>query len=472
MSIMTALFDQGKIYNFEHAFGAKDITTAAMQDAIKEWARLYYQSKATKDEDPCQRIPAVVVSKLTKTTFSEYVATPAKRSTGAEYIVAILAALERSRKKAVQQALIGGQCFLKPIFGQGLAFSVIPRGCYIPLGRDERDNITDIGTAERTVQGRSYFTLLERRTVDAAGYLTIRNKLYMSDSEDVLGQEVSLVSLEKYAQLAPEYTYPTPVWSLGLIPVKVPMENCVDGSPEPVAVYAPAVGLIHNINRNEALLNGEFDRGQSRVIVPEHMMRRKDDKGRVRRGLEGNVFTAAPMLGEEGGITIFSPELREASFLARKAEYLRNVENLIGLKRGLLSEVEAAERTATEITSSAGDYNLTIIDFQEMWEGAVREAARVCDVMGRMYKAYSGPEIDPEKDIVISWGNGILYDEDQEWLDLKGMVAAGMLKPEIAVGWYFDMPHETPADLQKIREKYMPEIEAMAGDGGDGDGVC
>lgn len=467
MSFLSALFDQGKIYNFEHAFGAKDITTTAMQNAIKDWATLYYQTEPTKDEDPCQRIPAAIVSKLTKTTFSEYVATPAKQSNGTEFIVAVLAALERSRKKAMQQALIGGRCFLKPIFtAQGVAFSVIPRGCYIPLGRDERDNVTDIGTAERTVQGRSYFTLLERRTVDANGYLTIRNKLFMSDAEDVLGQEVSLASLEKYAQLVPEHTYSTPVYSLGLIPVETPMENCVDGSPEPVAVYAPAVGLIHNINRNEALLNGEFDRGQSRVIVPDYMMKRTDDKGRVRRGLEGGVFTAAPMMDEDGGITIFSPELREASFLARKAEYLRNVENLIGLKRGLLSEVEAAERTATEITSSAGDYNLTIVDFQEMWEGAVREAVRVSAVLGKLYQVYSGPEINPEKDVTINWGNGILYDEDQVWTELKAMVAAGMLKPEIAVGWYFDVPHETPADLQKIREKYMPEIEAMAGDDG------
>lgn len=460
MSLLTALFDQGKIYNFEHAFGgAKDITTQAMQEAIKDWARLYYQTQPTKDEDPCQRIPAVVVTKLTKTTFAEYVAAPAKQSNGSEFIVAVLAALEHRRKKAMQQALIGGQCFLKPIFGpQGLAFSVIPRGCYIPLGRDEQDNITDIGTAERTIQGRSYFTLLERRTVDVNGYLTIRNKLFMSDSEDVLGQEVSLTSLEKYVQLVPEYTYTTPVYSLGLIPIKTPMENCVDGSPEPVAVYAPAVGLIHNINRNEALLNGEFDRGQSRIIVPETMMKRDDKTGR--RGLVGNVFSAGPMLDSEN-ITIFSPELREASFLARKTEYLRNVESLIGLKRGLLSEVEAQERTAKEITSSEGDYNLTIIDFQEMWEGAVREAVRVCVVLGRMYEVYKGPDIDPEKDVTISWGNGILYDEDQVWVELKGMAAAGMLKPEIAVGWYFDMPYETPADLQKIREKYMPEIEEM-----------
>ena len=73
MSLLTALFDRGKIYNFEHAFGARDITTPAMQEAIKDWARLYYQTEPTKDEDPCQRIPTTIVSKLTKTTLNLYI---------------------------------------------------------------------------------------------------------------------------------------------------------------------------------------------------------------------------------------------------------------------------------------------------------------------------------------------------------------------------------------------------------------
>lgn len=172
MSIFSALFEQGKVYNFEQAFGVKDITTDTMQAAIKDWAQLYYQTEPTQDEDPCQRIPVSVVAKLTKTTFSEYKAVPTKQ--GAEYIDALLRELDAVKVKAMQQALIGGQCFLKPVFGRmGVTFAVVSRGSYIPLGRNERDEITDIGMAERTVEGRSYYTLLERRCVDTNGDLTI-----------------------------------------------------------------------------------------------------------------------------------------------------------------------------------------------------------------------------------------------------------------------------------------------------------
>ena len=114
MSIFSALFDQGKIYNFQQAFGVKDITTAEMQAAIRDWAQLYYQAEATPEEDPCQRIPVLVVSTVTRAVFSEYQA-----DSDNEDAKRILLELGRVKGKAVQQALIGGQSFLKPIFGQG-----------------------------------------------------------------------------------------------------------------------------------------------------------------------------------------------------------------------------------------------------------------------------------------------------------------------------------------------------------------
>lgn len=468
MSIVSALLNSGKVYNFEQAFGAKDLTSKAMLAALGEWYTLYYDQKPHDGEDPCQRIPVVIVSKLTKTAFSEYTATPGKSAETAPFIQAVLDGLDNVRKKAMQQALMGGVAWLKPMFRpDAVHFSVITRGNVVILARDDMDRVTSIGTAERTVQKGGYYTLLERRTVDGLGYLTLENRLYHSRQDGMLGVEVPLDTLERYAGLVPCYTYAKPIESLGLIPVRCPAENCVDGSPDPVSVYAPAVGLIHNINRNEAQLNGEFERGESRVFASADLLRKGKDG---ERRIEDHLFTALDDDPEAVGITIFSPALREASFLARKAEYLRNAETLIGLKRGLLSQVEAVERTAKEITSSEGDYNLTIIDFQQMWEKAVREAVRVCSVLGRLYKVYTGPDIDPKKDVVISWGNGILYDEDKVWTELQGMVAAGELKSEIAVGWYFDMPTETEADLAKIRAKYMPEVEAMAGKGGgDGD---
>ena len=51
---------------------------------------------------------------------------------------------------------------------------------------------------------------------------------------------------------------------------------------------------------------------------------------------------------------------------------------------------------------------------------------------------------------------GVLYDRSRVWAEQQQMVASGLLRPEIALAWYYDLPAETEADLQAVREKYMP----------------
>lgn len=450
MSFFSALLNANAAYSYEDAFGAKDCTSASMRDAISDWFNLYFNTEKTETEDPCQRIPYTVVNKLSKTMFGEYAATSKD-----EFTQAIIDALDKKRKSAAQMALIGGESAIKPVPDpSGFTFTVIPRKNILVFGRGPEGEMTDIGTIEKSIFGGFYYTLLERRTVDERGYLTIRNTLYKSMTDWNIGSPVSLDTLPKYTYLAPEYTYPEPLHSPGVIVLKTPMTNCVDGSDDGVSVYAAAAGLIHNININEAQINGEFERGESRIIASSSMLRQGVNG---ERGIHDHVFVGFDEDPELVGVTIFSPAFREQSFLARKQEYLRNVESVIGLKRGLLSEVEAEERTATEITSSAGDYNLTVIDFQAMWESAVKQAIVLCGKLGRMYKVVGARDLT-EDDVSIDWGNGILYDEDKTWEDYKGMVAAGLLKPEIALAWRFNMPAETESDLAAVREKYMPAI--------------
>lgn len=437
--------------DYEMAFRAVDMTSPEMKKAIQRWQNLYYEKAATPDYDPCQRIPYTIVRKLTKTAFSEYSA-----SSKDAFVSEILDAADAKKKSAMQKALIGGESGLKPIpMASGFRFAVVSRPNILVFGRDGDGNMTDIGMAEHSIRDRFYYTLLERRTVDDSGYLTITNRLYRSNDQNSLGQAVALTELPQYAELAEEYTFPEPLGSVGVAWLKTPIDNSVDCSPDGVSVYDAAVGLIENINRNEAQINGEFERGKSRIIASADMLEVDEVGGR--KNLSANVFTAVDESPDDIGITIFSPALREQSYLARKTEYLRNVENVIGLKRGLLSEVEAAERTATEVTSSEGDYNLTIIDFQQMWESALREAVRLCGVLGRMYRVPGAHDVEGDS-IAVDWGNGVLFDEEKTWADYKDMVAAGLLKPEIALGWKFNMPRDTEAQLAKIRKKYMPEV--------------
>ena len=256
------------IYDYEQAFGALDKTSKAMRNAIQRWFAMYYDGTATDSADTCQRIPYTVVNKLVKAVFGEYKAT-AETPLGQS----ILKNLDEKKRLAMQLALVGGSCYLNPCpVGTGFSFAVVPRNQVLIFGVDAAGRPTDMGLLEKSVWGNSYYTLLERRTVDAGGYLTIRYKLYRSNDARKLGAEVPLQNVPAYSALAESYCYQKPVGSVGLVTMKLPMLNCVDGSFDGVAVYAPAEGLIRNIDHNEAQMNGEFSRGESRVFASRDLL--------------------------------------------------------------------------------------------------------------------------------------------------------------------------------------------------------
>ena len=429
------------IYDYEERFGASDKTTKAMKNAIADWFDLYYLADSQEDRDPCQRIPYTVVNKLVKAIFGEYTASAA--DAGYQHLVD---ALDAQRKNAVQLALIGGECYIQPCPGaQTFGFTLIPRNQLLIFGKDGDGEPTDVGTMETSAYGKYFYTLLERRTLDAAGLLTIENSLYRSADANSLGTQVSLQEHPAYENLAQTYRFEAPMGGIGLVRMKTPMLNCVDGSSDGVSVYGAVAGLIRNIDENEAQIKGEFSRGESRVILSRDMLR--DGQ------LQDHLFVGLDEDPEAVGMTVYSPQLRYEAYLARKQEYLRNVESMLGMRRGMLSDANMEERTATEITSSAGDFNLTVIELQHMWQEAQKKTLALCGKLAALYQL-PYPE---EMEVSVDWGNSTLYDEDKIWEEYRQMVSMGLIAPEVALGWRFNLPSNTEAERKTIREKYMPQ---------------
>lgn len=417
------------IYRYEAAFGATDKTSRAMRQAMEDWQKIYYGTGAG---DPCQRIGYTIVGKVIGAMFGEYQLTADP----------MLAPLDLRKKEALQLLLTGGECFIKPCpTPVGFDFTLVPRQNILVFGRDGQGRPNDIGMVEQSYRGKYCYTLLERRRAEN-GYLTIENKLYRATNRENLGNPVSLREHPLYAELPAKYVIEAPI-GLGMVQMKTPILNCVDGSYDGVAIYAPAVGLIANIDQNEQQLCGEFSRGESRVFASSDLL-----DGEL--GLKDHLFVGLNESPENVGINIFSPKLREGSYLARKQEYLRNVESMVGLRRGMLSDAQEDKRTATEITSSAGDFNLTVISYQQIWEQAVRETALLCRLLAELY----GLPL-PSVKVQFDWGNGMLFDEEKTWEDYRQMVRDGILAPEVALGWRFGLPWETEKDREIIRRKYM-----------------
>lgn len=452
--------------DIEAALHVRGCTSQAMRDAITCWFAAWFarEPDGKLGVDPCQRLPYAIVNKLCKAIFAEYDSGLQETDTPKlRWMDGVRRAYDAQRSLAMQWGMVGGEVWIKPLpaMDGGLQWLPIRRDHVLVLGRASDGSVTDLATCETCVVAeRRYFTLVERRMAGLDGHLTIRNYLYESDSGNVLGKPVPLDTLPQYASLAAEYTYMTPIDGVGLVHIRMPAANTVDGSLDGVSVYEPAMGLIHNIDRNEYQLSREFELGRMRIVASADVLAVTDPEGKGRRQLRDDVFVGVDDNPGSVGITAFSPALREENYEHRRQAYLKAIENLLGIKRGILSDAEATEKTATEITSSAGDYSLSIIDFQRLWYDSLQDALRLADQIGRAYHLCDDPLWDPDA-LTVTWGNGVLYDADKEWTDRKEMVQMGLLKPELALAWKFDLPCETEADLEAIRQKYMPELDDL-----------
>ena len=125
---------------------------------------------------------------------------------------------------------------------------------------------------------------------------------------------------------------------------------------------------------------------------------------------------------------------------------------MVGLKRGLLSDASLAQRTATEISASQSEHAMTVLDFQRVWEKAVKDTVVLCAWLGKVY----GIAGAAEDTVRFDWGNGSILDESAVWEDYKDMVSRGMLRPEVALGWRFGLEAETEQQQQILRQKLMP----------------
>ncbi len=452
MALVAALKRINNTYGLEDAFGAKDITSEAMRKAILTWYGLYYDFDGDDKFDPAQRVPYIIVDGLHKAAFGEYEVTAGAKE-DANTLTAMLATFGRVTASAFQQAAIGGEVLIKPLIKrEGVGFTVIGRGNMIVLGRDAEGDITDVVTGALTVKGTkhapSYYWLVERRTLEADGTCTVQNKLYQSESKDSIGRSVPMSSLPEYAGLPSSFTFPEAMGGLGLIPVRIPAVNCVDGSPDGVSVYAAATQEIIKLYSHEVRAQDEYD------LTAPHLVASRDIQ---QRGIDGRLLEIpkyiTPFLDDDpkdAGLTAWNPKPNQAELEARDDQIKRAIENIIGLRRGFLSKSDVQEFTATEIVSTTTKMAHLIKDLQSMWDGVVQDTVRVCGVLAHMYGL---PWVDSE--VTTSWGDGILYDEEKEFNRLSVAVARGEIMPEYLIDWMGIKPLD-PGRIAEIRKQFMP----------------
>ena len=155
---------------------------------------------------------------------------------------------------------------------------------------------------------------------------------------------------------------------------------------------------------------------------------------------------------------IFDPQFRD--YTTRLQELYKRLEHEIGTSYGILSEVDTANATATEIKRSMYDTFTLVDDMRSNIEKGLEDFFYACNVLANAYNLSSQGEYELD----FSWSYTLLEDPQQEFNQLMMAENKGIVKKVEIRQWLY--PDEDLKDSQSAIDeikKENPDLDSVLG---------
>lgn len=405
----------------------KDITLSdQMIDAINDWKKMLAgQADWTTDY-----VKSLGIEEGICREFADTVLTEMETSISIDKLDQVYQKTVAKLNENLQEGLGLGSFVLKPTGPDKAEFVTADK--FIPIAFGDDGKPLDIGFLTVKRVGESdYFTRFERHYfVD--GSLTIENKCYHSQSQEDIGILCSLENVEEWKNILPG-----PVTYQGMDRMdfgyyRNPLRNRIDGSPCGVSVFEAARERIRKADIQCARLDWEYESGERAIHVDNRALQHDKRSGRfgmarlnkrLYRGLNLEDGKDKELLRE------YSPDMRDEAYKRGLEEYKREIEFVVGLAYGDLSDVQDVAKTATEIkTSKARKYNRVSAIQANLQECLEDFAAGLAFYNGMYTSGY---------DFLCKFNDSILTDEEAERQQDRQDVSMGVMSHlEYRMKWY------------------------------------
>lgn len=424
----------------------KDIVLSdSMIDAINDWKQMMNgQADWTTDYIESLRLEGGICRE-----FADVVLTEMETSISVEKLDKIYQKTVVGLNENLQEGLGLGSFVLKPI-GPGQA-EFVTADKFIPISFGDDGKPTDIGfLTVKKVGENNYFTRFERHYFEN-GSLTITNKCYHSQSTSDIGQICSLEEVPEWARINPgPVTYPG-MQQMDFGYYRNPIKNRIDGSFCGVSIFHDARERIRKADIQGARLDWEYESGERAVHVDERALHHDKKNGRwgmtklnrrLYRGLNIEDGKDKELLKE------YSPEMRDEAYKRGLEEIKREIEFIVGLSYGDLSDVQEVEKTATEIKASKNRKYNRVSAIQNNLRDCLEDFAAGLAFYNGLYT--SGYEFD------CKFNDSILTDEETERQQDRQDVSMGaMTLVEYRAKWYNETEEEAAKKI--IQEDIEPD---------------
>ena len=420
----------------------------SMANAIKLWNEMYENKAPWNTEDvKSLGLPAIIASEIAMLATIE-ARCEITGSVRADYLNERFSELYGDLRTAAEYGCKGGGLVFKPYITKDreLKCEFIHSDSFFPLDNELKSAVfTETLTMDNTI-----YTRFEIHSYEG-DMLRIRNEAFRGESLS----PVPLSSVPEWAELESEIFIrdaKRPLFAY----FKVPFANNIDpASPLGVSVYSRASDLIKDADEQYSRLLWEFEGGALAVDVDETAFRGNlDGKPLKLPRLEKRLFRRH---GYDGGgsdtfYSVFSPALRDNSYINGLNSILRKIEDSCGLSHGTFSDVQGEAKSATEIKIQKQRSYATVSDIQKSLEKALRELIDVYDIYCTLY----GLAPKGEYEVSFKWDDSIIIDASQEQAIMLQEVQANILnKTQYLMKRY--------GVTEEVAKEMLPETTAMPG---------
>ena len=381
---------------------------------------------------------AIFSNKLSNYVSNESTVSIAEDNKRAELLSNVIKKVDKSKKRIVNRMLGTGGVFLIPYkYKDELLFTVIPQF---------RVSINEI-QGEKIVNA----TILADVKVVKTGFKT--NIYYRWQNEEVSGNNIIIE--QRYTNEMGEPILKPEVYAdvndriiiqnvdrclFGFC--KSPIDNRKTQDNYGVPITYGCGSTINEIYEVIEQIKREYHLKEAFVGADTTMF--KGDNALPENGLYRKVDSGSDDFWE-----VFDPAIRDSSYYARLQELYERLEKQIGTSKGILSEPQTINATATEIKRAMYDTYTIVEDTREQFERGLEDFVYACNV----YANYYGLGTIGEYEINYDWSYNLLENTQESWAQLVAGKNNGVVKDvELRQFLY-------PSETLEEAEKAVAEIK-------------
>ena len=410
--------------NVEQALKIETCISSMMQTRIELWQRMYsgmapwckgYVKSLRKEQGICTEFANICLDEM-------------ESNISVEELDQIYKMATRDLNENLQSGLALGALIIKPLGGDKVEYVTADR--FVPIAYDERGRLIDVVFVENQKRGEDYYHRLERHSL-RDNILTITNNAYISKSEDDIGREIQLNSIDEWKDLPATISYAgleKPDFGYYRNPIK----NEIDRSPCGVSIFESGIDQLESVDIQNARLKWEFESGERAINVSTTALQPiVGEEGRLETPkLDKRLYRGLNLdAGDDGDLyKEWSPEFRDISIINGLNQFLRQLEFNVSLSYGDLSDVTDVDKTATEAKiAKKRKYNMV---------SAIQENLKDCleDLVYAL--AFYNAKLHSGYEFNCTFKDSILVDDETERQNDRADVSLGAMQL-----WEYRMKH-------------------------------